>query len=370
MVGVVVGAVSLILGLVIQNQKNKEKEEEVRSDFEDLDSYGVMEEDWGEKLNFLIHSAAAFEGEEGAGDAPDYLYYDDGFYDDNKDVIDHVIDQWGGDKDVDFGERGGWKVDNWTGDDDIVSKSDLKEIVESDKTSDMDKKAAQFLLDNEGFLSLLDTFHNGGEADNKVSSADIDSWMQFIGERPVTEDNPIFEREDSGPLYDEFFSEDVPIWEAQPELYKAFTEEVEENGNIPENFFENHLDTMDLQIHGKKFYQDNKKVIDTIAEHWDDWNGGDDLVGKDNLRDIRDDDSKSKAEQEAAAFLLDDKKSDSFYRLLDVFHEGGDTDGRISDADLDSWFQIIGERPITEDNPVFEFEDDDAYDWVGDHKGP
>lgn len=399
LVGVLVGTVSLIIGLVISQRQNEQKEEEVRSDFQDLDKFGVMEGDWGEKLNFLIHTAAAFEGQEGAGKAPDHVYYDDGFYQSHKEIIDYIADHWDrktpgdyivddgkSDDDEDSGSVGGlggrlgqpgdvgdgmptygW---TWSGNDDIVSKKDLERVVDKKIGTDMDQKAAKFLLDNEGFFGLLDTFHNGGSADGKASAADIDSWLQFIDERAVTEDNPVFEREQPSPHRKEFFSDDLPVWEAQSELYEAFTEEVENNGNIPENFFENHLDKMELQVHGAEFYKEHKKTIDTIAENWDDWNGGDDIVSKSDLEDVRDDEDKGQTEQDAAKFLLKDDKSDGFRRLLDVFHEGGDTDGKISDADLDSWFQIIGERDITEDNPVFEFEDDPLDHWLTDHKGP
>ncbi|WP_342595699.1 hypothetical protein AAGT95_04785 [Salinicola lusitanus] len=393
-VGVAVGAVSLILGLVISQQKNREKEKEVLGDFQDLDSYGVMEDDWGEKLNFLIHSAAAFEGEEGAGDAPENIYYDDGFYQDNKEIIDYIADHWDrdtpGDYKIDDGDSGdggggssglggrlglsddpgsgmpeyGW---TWSGADDLVSKKDLERVVDKKIGTEMDQKAAQFLLDNEGFFDLLDTFHNGGKADDKASTADIDSWLQFIGKRPETEDNPIFEREEPSPLYEEFFSKDVPVWEAQPELYEAFTEEVSENGNIPENFFENHLDEVELQVHGEEFFENNKEEISTIAENWNDWNGGDDIVSKDNLKKIRDDGDRSDAERGAAEFLLEHEE---FFDLLDTFHKQDDSDNKISDADLDSWFQIIGERPITEENPVFEIEGDPLDGWLTDHKGP
>ncbi|KAA0015992.1 hypothetical protein F0A16_18285 [Salinicola corii] len=369
-VGVAVGTVSLILGLVIGQQKNREKAEEVLGGFQDLDNYGVLEEDWGGKLNFLIHSAAAFEGQEGAGDPPDYLYYDDSFYEDNKDVIDHIVDNW------DDGREGlpsvfkleDWLIGNWSAGDDIVSKNDLNFIAKSSAASDMERKAARFLLENEGFFNMLDTFNKGGGADNKISGKDIDSWMQFIGERSVTDDDPIFDREEPSPLYEEFFSEDVPVWEAQPEFYEAFLEEITENDSIPENFFEDHLDEMDLQVHGKDFFEKHQEEISTIAERWNDWNGGDDIVSRKDLEKIRDDDERSDAEREAAKFLLEHEE---FFDLLDTFHKQDGSDSKISNADLDSWFQIIGERQITEDNPVFELEGDDPLDGlIMNRKGP
>ncbi|WP_110661520.1 hypothetical protein [Salinicola socius] len=169
------------------------------------------------------------------------------------------------------------------------------------------------------------------------------------------------EDKEPDPLFKEWFPEDMAAWEAQPEQYDKFTQEIRENGNVDDFFFDFDQDQMQLNIHGQDFYQDNKETIDTILGNWDegdggtDWTGPDDIVSKSDLEDIVDpENGHSKEEQDAAEFLL---KNEEFFALLDTLHKQDGSDGKISSADIDSWMQLIGERAITDDNPAFAEED-------------
>ncbi|WP_110655810.1 hypothetical protein [Salinicola halimionae] len=163
------------------------------------------------------------------------------------------------------------------------------------------------------------------------------------------------------PLFKEWFPEDMAAWDAQPEQYDKFTQEIEENGNVDDFFFDFDKDQMQLNIHGQEFYQEHKETIDTILFNWDegdggnDWTGGDDIVSKKDLKKIADpENGHSKKERDAAQFLLD---NEDFFALLDTLHKQDGSDGKISSADIDSWMQLIGERAITDDNPAFAKED-------------
>ncbi|WP_110692007.1 hypothetical protein [Salinicola halophyticus] len=163
------------------------------------------------------------------------------------------------------------------------------------------------------------------------------------------------------PLFKEWFPEDMAAWDAQPEQYDKFTQEIRENGNVDDFFFDFDQDQMQLNIHGQEFYQEHKETIDTILFNWDegdggnDWTGGDDIVSKKDLKKIADpENGHSKEEQAAAEFLLN---NEDFFALLDTLHKQDGSDGKISSADIDSWMQLIGERAITDDNPAFAEED-------------
>ncbi|ART62100.1 hypothetical protein [Kushneria marisflavi] len=162
------------------------------------------------------------------------------------------------------------------------------------------------------------------------------------------------------PLFKEWFPEDMAAWEAQPEQYEKFTQEIRENGNVDDFFFDFDKDQMQLNIHGQEFYQENKEIIDTVLTNWgkgdggSNWTGlkgGDDIVSRDDLEDISEGKyDSSQSEKDAADFLLENEE---FFALLDTLHKQDGSDGKISSADIDSWMQLIGEREITDDNPAF-----------------
>ncbi|KFF50334.1 hypothetical protein GY26_02210 [Gammaproteobacteria bacterium MFB021] len=162
------------------------------------------------------------------------------------------------------------------------------------------------------------------------------------------------------PLFKEWFPEDMAAWEAQPEQYEKFTQEIRENGNVGDFFFDFDKDQMQLNIHGQAFYQEHKEIIDTILTNWgkgdggSNWAGledGDDIVSWDDLKRISEGEyGSSQSEKDAADFLLENEE---FFALLDTLHKQDGADNKISSADIDSWMQLIGEREITDDNPAF-----------------
>lgn len=92
--------------------------------------------------------------------------FDRVFYDENKTVMETIRTRW----------------DVWNGDDNIVSKKDLEKIRDSKDSSDAEKEAARFLLDNNDFFNMLDTAQKASKGgDTKISDEDLLTWLQAIG---------------------------------------------------------------------------------------------------------------------------------------------------------------------------------------------
>ncbi|MGQ7244216.1 hypothetical protein ACUN9V_12255 [Salinicola sp. V024] len=102
------------------------------------------------------------------------------------------------------------------------------------------------------------------------------------------------------------------------------------------------MDAM-MTLYGKDFFDAHHAEIDTIATVWDDWNGGDSIVSRDDLRDIVADEGRSQSERDAAQFLLDEN---GFYDGLDSLKHGGDGDAKISTNDLDTWLGELGKDSV------------------------
>lgn len=359
--GLVTGMIGLALDLILSEVKGAEKEAEIREKFEKLEEYGVADEDWGDKLNFLIHMTYEYNNMQGdMPPPPELLGFGRKFYEDNEEHFETIAENW----------------DDWTGNDNIVSRDDLEHIAENKSNrflpnrdfTKAEQEAAQFLLDNEDFFDFLDTLHRGGDTDGKISSADLDGWFQLMGERDVTEDNPIYGYidEPADPIYYEIFPTDKPIWEAQPELYDAFIEDQEAGtgeGMTNWRLFSENWDLIQLNVHGEDFYEDNKEVIDDIVKYWDNWADDDGAVSKEALEERYEElaytgprsggalGEEYRALEKAIEFLLEDEKS--FFKLLDTFVRGGSADGVIDGEDLDGWLKIIGERENPDDEPIF-----------------
>ncbi|ANF58752.1 hypothetical protein [Halotalea alkalilenta] len=82
------------------------------------------------------------------------------------------------------------------------------------------------------------------------------------------------------------------------------------------------------------FYREHEKSLQVVDRLWDEWNGKDDIVSKDDLEKIKDDESKSQEERDAARFLYE---QNDFFDALDTLHKGGDGDGKISTNDRRDW---------------------------------
>ncbi|WP_110714805.1 hypothetical protein [Salinicola acroporae] len=176
---------------------------------------------------------------------------------------------------------------DWNGKDDIVSRTNLQKIVDDGGRSDAEHDAARFLLENEGFFNALDTFQKGGNGDGKISTKDFDDWFATIGEGDL----------------DGYRQASV-------------------------------VGDYDID-----FYRDNEEALTVAINSWDDWNGKDDIVSRDDLEKFADDKDRDESEQEAATLLSEDQ---GLFAVLDTFKKSDGSDGKISTKDLNAWLETIG----------------------------
>ncbi|TBU87549.1 hypothetical protein [Phytopseudomonas dryadis] len=136
----------------------------------------------------------------------------------------------------------------------------------------------------------------------------------------------------------EYDGRDAPagqsIYDYQKEEWEHFKDTPQEGGSSI-----NRLDDdLHMAKYDKAFYEDNKDVIHTIRERWDDWNGKDAIVSKKDLEKIAAGDG-SQEEKEAAQFLLDNT---GFFDQLDTQWGKGGQDGKVSTNDLNTWLKMVG----------------------------
>lgn len=144
--------------------------------------------------------------------------------------------------------------------------------------------------------------------------------------------------------YREWFPEYMPVWEAQPEHFKEFTENVAKDGRIGKDWFRK--TTENLVVHStafdKAFYQDNKDHIDLLVDSWDDWQGRDDIVSdKDFQKLLSGEHEATDKERDAVEFLMENQ---DFFEFLDTirYHSNNiEADGKISRRDLDKWLDYV-----------------------------
>lgn len=215
-VGAVVGFIAAIINGVVALKKSQETVEKVRDYFRELDKDGVLEKEWGDKLNYLVHMSYEYNYYEGKYEdrfdawypedipvweaQPDHFKeftekvekdgridddwftdnmknlvtyndkFDAEFYRENKDKIDRIVDNW----------------EQWQGSDDIISDKDFNKLLKGDDRFDNSKEdidAVQFLMDNKEFFEFLDTirFHpNNTKSDGKISRKDVDKWLEQV----------------------------------------------------------------------------------------------------------------------------------------------------------------------------------------------
>lgn len=146
--------------------------------------------------------------------------------------------------------------------------------------------------------------------------------------------------------FDAWYPEDIPVWEAQPDHFKEFTEKVEKDGRIDDDWFTDNM--KDLVTYNDKFdaefYRENKDKIDRIVDNWEQWQGSDDIISdKDFNKLLKGDDrfDNSKEDIDAVQFLMDNKE---FFEFLDTirFHlNNTKSDGKISRKDVDKWLEQV-----------------------------
>jgi hypothetical protein len=156
------------------------------------------------------------------------------------------------------------------------------------------------------------------------------------------EHNYTFEKDNE--QYREWFPEYMPVWEAQPEHFKDFTEQVAKDKRIGKNWFRD--TTKDLIVHttqfDKAFYQEHKDKIDLLTDRWDDWQGRDDIVSdKDFEKLLSGKHEATEKEKDAVDFLM---KNEEFFEFLDTIRRDTNNvkaDGKISRRDLDKWLDYV-----------------------------
>ncbi|GEN22240.1 hypothetical protein HCU01_01890 [Halomonas cupida] len=227
----------------------------------------MMNEAFGrtDEYNDLDDIRSYVESEEGLSE------FGKEFIEDNRDNINTVVEYW----------------DDWNGSDSIVSMKDLEGISEDDGRTKEEKEAAQFLMDEWKFFEMLDTAKKKGDGDEKISTNDLDSWLESVGE----------------------------------------------------GGFDEYRQQMAASGYGRAFYEENKDVIDPMLDNWDDWNGSDDIVSRKDLRNHGGDDDRSDEEHAAAEFMLED---DGFFSMLDTFQKDDGEDSKISTGDIQDWLDTIG----------------------------
>ncbi|MGK9065312.1 hypothetical protein [Stutzerimonas chloritidismutans] len=144
--------------------------------------------------------------------------------------------------------------------------------------------------------------------------------------------------------YREWFPDSMPVWEAQPEHFKEFTEKVEKDKRIGDDWFRD--TTKDLVVHSsrfdKAFYEEHKDKIDLITDSWDDWEGSDDIVSDKDFEKLLSGKHEATEEQrEAVRFLMEHSE---FFEFLDTirYHSNNTReDGKISRRDLDKWLDQV-----------------------------
>lgn len=147
--------------------------------------------------------------------------------------------------------------------------------------------------------------------------------------------------------YREWFPESMPVWEAQPEHFKEFTEKVEKDKRIGDDWFRD--TTKDLVVHSSRFdtafYEEHKDKIDLLVDSWDDWadwKGSDDIVSDKDFEKLLSGKLETTEEQrEAVRFLMDNSE---FFEFLDTirYHANNTKDdGKISRRDLDKWLDQV-----------------------------
>ncbi|WP_165496936.1 hypothetical protein [Phytopseudomonas dryadis] len=146
--------------------------------------------------------------------------------------------------------------------------------------------------------------------------------------------------------FDAWYPEDIPVWEAQPEHFKEFTEKVDKDRRIDDDWFSDNME--DLVTYNSKFdaefYRENKDKIDRLVDNWEQWQGSDDIISdKDFNKLLRGDDrfDNSKEDIDAVRFLMDNKE---FFEFLDTirFHPNNTkADGKISRKDVDKWLEQV-----------------------------
>ena len=163
-------------------------------------------------------------------------------------------------------------------------------------------------------------------------------WFKDLAELGLTQEDWGDKLEYARYSFYEYDGRDAPagqsIYDYQKDEWEHFKETPPEGGSSI-----NRLDDdKHMAKYDKAFYEENREVIHTIRERWDDWNGKDDIVSKKDLEKIASGGG-SDEEKAAAQFLLDNS---GFWDQLDTQWGKGGQDSKVSTNDLNTWLKMVG----------------------------
>lgn len=128
--------------------------------------------------------------------------------------------------------------------------------------------------------------------------------------------------------------DDDSIFRYHQDEWEYFDATPQEQGSSSNRLNE---DLHDLRF-DSDYYSQHRETLETIRNHWDDWNGKDAIVSRKDLQKIVEGQG-SDTEKAAAQFLLD---SGELFDWLDTRGKGDGADSKISTGDLQRWFGAIG----------------------------
>ena len=163
-------------------------------------------------------------------------------------------------------------------------------------------------------------------------------WFKDLAELGLTQEDWGDKLEYARYSFYEYEGRDAPagqsIYDYQKDEWEHFKETPQEGGSSI-----NRLDDdKHMAKYDKAFYEENRDVIHTIRERWDDWNGKDDIVSRKDLEKIASGDG-SQEDKDAAQFLLD---NGGFWDQLDTQWGKGGQDSKVSTNDLNTWLKMVG----------------------------
>lgn len=175
-------------------------------------------------------------------------------------------------------------------------------------------------------------------------------WFKDLAELGLTQEDWGDKLEYARYSFYEYDGRDAPagqsIYDYQKDEWEHFKDTPQEGGSSI-----NRLDDdLHLAKYDRAFYQENREVIHTIRERWDDWNGKDAIVSKKDLEKIANGDGSDK-EKAAAQFLLD---NNGFFDQLDTQWGKGGQDGKVSTNDLNTWLKMVGAHEEKFDRAFFD----------------
>ncbi|QEM80262.1 hypothetical protein [Halomonas binhaiensis] len=197
----VLGVIGSIISFFVEHDKKQQATDKEGQWFKDLANIGLLQSDWGDKVEYARYSFHHYGGRDAPMDESIFKYqqsewenftstpsengsssnrlnealhnnalsvFGASFYEENRDIIDVIDGNWEA-----WGQQFGGDM--------IVSIDDLKKIAKGEEGnwSPQEQEAAQFMLDHPRFMDLLDTMRYGERTrDDMFSDEDIALWLE------------------------------------------------------------------------------------------------------------------------------------------------------------------------------------------------